>query len=107
MAKNFEIGKIYLRKSGSGIGADHCSYCDYYLITRKTDKSIWWKKISVITELYSRDTNEKADFKKFEKAVEKRSKLKVYENNEYFIDTHESGYQDYIFFKYAEEIELN
>ena len=105
--RKFEIGKIYLHKSGSGIGFDHCSYGDYYLITRKTEKSIWWKKISVATELYSRDTNEKANFKKFEKAVEKRSKLKADEDGEYFIDTHESGYQDYIFFKYTKEIELN
>ncbi|MDD7616962.1 MAG: hypothetical protein PUJ85_06420 [bacterium] len=103
--EKFEIGKVYLRKSGCGIGADHCSYCDYYLITRKNEKSIWWKKISITTELYSRDTNEKADFKKFEKAVEKRSKLNIYkENEEYFIDTHESGYKDYIFVKYAKEV---
>lgn len=108
MEKKFEVKKVYSHKTGSGIGADHCSYCDYYLITRKTEKSIWWKKISVITELYSRDTNEKADFKKFEKAVERRSKLNIYkEKEEYFIDTHESGYQDYIFFEYTKEVELN
>ena len=107
MAK-FEIGKIYLKESGSGIGADHCSYCDYYLITRRSEKSIWWKKISITTELYSRDTNEKADFKKFEKAIERRSKIGIdYENEEYFIDTKESGYQEYIFIKYAKEVELN
>ena len=107
MAK-FEIGKIYLRKSGSGIGADHCSYGDYYLITRRSEKSIWWKKISVTTELYSRDTNEKADFKKFENAVERRSKLSTnHDGGEYFIDTHESGYKDYIFIEYAKEVELN
>ena len=104
----FEIGKIYLRKSGCGIGADHCSYYTYYLITRRSEKSIWWKKISITTELYSRDTNEKADFKKFEKAVERRSKIGIsHEDDEYFIDTHESGYQDYIFIKYTKEIELN
>ena len=107
MAK-FEIGKIYSKKSGCGIGADHCSYCDYYLITRRSEKSIWWKKISITTELYSRDTNEKADFKKFEKAVERRSKLSInHDGGEYFIDTKESGYQEYIFIKYAKEIELN
>ena len=107
MAK-FEIGKIYLRKSGSGIGYDECISYDYYLITRKTEKSIWWKKISVITELYCHETNEKADFKKFEKAVEKRSKIGIdSEGKEYFIDTRESGCQEYIFFKYTKEIELN
>ena len=106
--ERFEIGKIYLRKSGSGIGADHCSYYTYYLITRRSEKSIWWKKISITTELYSRDTNEKADFKKFEKAVERRSKIGIdSEGKEYFIDTRESGYQEYIFIKYTKEIELN
>ena len=100
MAK-FEIGKIYLRKSDCGIGADHCSYYDYYLITRKNEKSIWWKKISITTELYSRATNEKADFKKFENAVEKRSKLSIYDNAECFANAN-----DYIFFKYTKEIEL-
>ena len=107
--KKFEIGKVYCNSSGSGIGADQCIYDDYYLITRKTEKSIWWKKISVARELYSRATNEKADFKKFEKAVEKRSKLNIYEDKEeeYFIDTRKSGYQDYIFFEYTKEIELN
>ena len=106
--EKFEIGKIYLRKSGSGIGADHCSCNDYYLITRRSEKSIWWKKISIITELYSRETKEKADFKKFEKAVERRSKIGInHDGGEYFIDTHESGYQDYIFIKYAKKVELN
>ena len=104
----FEIGKIYSNKKSSGIGYDECISYDYYLITRKTEKSIWWKKISVTTELYCRETNEKADFKKFEKAVEKRSKIGIdSEGKEYFIDTRESGYQDYIFIKYTKEIELN
>ena len=107
MAK-FEIEKIYSKKSGSGIGYDECRYCDYYLITRRSEKSIWWKKISITTELYSRVNNEKADFKKFEKAVERRSKLSIdHDGEEYFIDTHESGYQEYIFIRYAKEIELN
>ena len=100
--EKFEIGKVYSYKRGSGIGYDECISYDYYLITRKTEKSIWWKKISIITELYSRKTNEKADFKKFEKAVEKRSKLSMYDNAECFANAN-----DYIFFKYAKEIELN
>ena len=46
--------------------------------------------------------------KEFEKAVERRSKIGIsHEDDEYFIDTHESGYQDYIFIKYTKEIELN
>ena len=105
--EKFKIGKVYSHKIGSGSGYDECVYYDYYLITRKSEKSIWWKKISVATELYSRKTNEKADFKKFENAVERRSKIGIYENEEYFIDTRKSGYQDYIFFEYAKEIELN
>ena len=106
--KKFEIGKIYSYERGSGIGYDHCSYCDYYLITRKTEKSIWWKRISAAVEIFGAAVNEKADFKKFEKAVERRSKLSInHDGGEYFIDTHESGYQDYIFIKYTKEIELN
>ena len=102
--EKFEVGKIYSHKNGSGCGYDECVSYDYYLITRKTEKSIWWKKISVAVEVYGKAVDEKADFKKFEKAVEKRSKLKVYEDEEYFIDTRESGCQDYIFFKYTKEV---
>ena len=102
--EKFEVGKIYSYERSSGSGYDECRYCDYYLITRKTEKSIWWKKISVAVEVYGKAVDEKADFKKFEKAVEKRSKLKVYEDEEYFIDTRESGCQDYIFFKYTKEV---
>ena len=102
--EKFEVGKIYAYKRGSGSGYDECRYCDYYLITRKTEKSIWWKKISVTVELYGKVVDEKADFKKFEKAVEKRSKIGIYEDEEYFINTRESGYQDYIFFKYTKEV---
>ena len=105
--KKFEVGKVYSNKRGSGCGYDECISYDYYLITRKTEKSIWWKKISAAVEVYGKDINEKADFKKFEKAVEKRSKIGIYEGDEYFIYTRESGCQDYIFFKYAEEVELN
>ena len=106
--KKFEIEKIYSYERSSGIGFDSCSYCDYYLITRKSEKSIWWKKISVTTELFGAPFDEKADFKKFEKAVERRSKIGIdSESEEYFIDTKESGYQEYIFIKYAKEIELN
>ena len=102
--EKFEVGKIYLYKRGSGCGYDECRYYDYYLITRKTEKSIWYKRISVTVELYGKATNEKADFKKFEEAVEKRSKIGSYEGGESFIYTYEYGWQDYIFFKYAEEV---
>ena len=105
--KKFEVGKIYSYERGSGSGYDECRDCDYYLITRKTEKSIWYKRISVAVELYGKATNEKADFKKFEEAVEKRSKIGSYEGGESFIYTYECGWQDYIFFKYAEEVELN
>ena len=101
--EKFEIGKIYSYKRGSGIGYDECIFYDYYLITRKTEKSIWWKKISVVVESYGKAVDEKADFNKFEKAVEKRSKIGIYEGEEYFIYTRESGCQDYIFFKYTKE----
>ena len=102
--EKFEVGKIYSYKKGSGCGYDECISYDYYLITRKTEKSIWYKRISVAVEVYGKDINEKADFKKFEKAVEKRSKLSIYEGGECFIYTRESGCQDYIFFKYTKEV---
>ena len=102
--EKFEVGKIYSYKKGSGCGYDECISYDYYLITRKTEKSIWWKKISVAVEVYGKAVDEKADFKKFEKAVEKRSKIGFYEDEEYFIYTRESGCQDYIFFKYTKEV---
>ena len=105
--EKFEVGKVYSNERGSGSGYDECRDCDYYLITRKTEKSIWWKKISVAVEVYGKAINEKADFKKFEKAAEKRSKIGIYEDEEYFIDTRESGVKEYIFFKYAKEVELN
>ena len=102
--EKFEVGKIYSYERGSGSGYDECISYDYYLITRKTEKSIWWKKISVEVEVYGKVVAKKADFKKFEKAVEKRSKIGIYEDEEYFIDTRESGSQDYIFFKYTKEV---
>ena len=105
--KKFEVGKIYAYKRGSGCGYDECRYYDYYLITRKTEKSIWYKRISVAVELYGKFVNEKADFNKFEEAVEKRSKIGRYEDGESFIYTYDFGWQEYIFFKYAEEVELN
>ena len=104
--EKFEVGKIYSYERGSGSGYDECRDCDYYLITRKTEKSIWYKRISVTVELYGKFVNEKADFNKFEEAVEKRSKIGSYEGGESFIYTYECGWQDYIFFKYAEEVEL-
>ena len=105
--KKFEVGKIYSYKRGSGIGYDECISYDYYLITRKSEKSIWWKKISVAVEVYGKAVNEKAELKDFEKATEKRSKIGIYEEEEYFIDTPEFGSQNYIFFKYTKEVELN
>ena len=104
MEKKFEVGKVYLHTHGSGIGYDECVWRDYYLITRKTEKSIWYKRISVAVELYGKAVNEKADFKKFEEAVEKRSKIGSYEGGESFIYTYDCGWQDYIFFKYAKEV---
>ena len=102
--EKFEVGKIYSYKKGSGCGYDECISYNYYLITRKTEKSIWWKKISVSVEVYGKAVDEKADFKEFEKAVEKRSKINIYEDEEYFIDTPEFGSQNYIFFKYTKEV---
>ena len=102
--EKFEVGKIYSYERGSGSGYDECRDCDYYLITRKTEKSIWYKRISVAVEVYGKSVDEKADFKKFEKAVEKRSKIDIYEDEEYFIDTPEFGSQNYIFFKYTKEV---
>ena len=105
--KKFEVGKIYSFKESSGCGYDECSFCNYYLITRKTEKSIWYKRISVAVELYGKLVNEKADFNKFEKAAEKRSKINPYEDWEGFMYTYKPGWQDYICLKHAKEVELN
>ena len=102
--EKFEVGKIYSYERGSGSGYDECRDRDYYLITRKNEKSIWWKKISVAVEVYGKAVDEKADFKKFENAVEKRSKLSEYDGGECFSYKRESGCQDYIFFKYTKEV---
>ena len=104
--RKFEIGKVYSYVRRSGIGCDECIYYDYYLITRKTEKSIYWKRISVTVERFGKTVNEKADFNKFDNVIEKRSKIGIYEDEEYFIDTRESGIQHYIFFKYTNEVEL-
>lgn len=99
MENKFEVGKIYVNKHGCGIGYDECVFNDYYLITRKTEKTIWWKKISKATILYGEPINEKADFSKFETAEEKRSKIKFYKDAEKFDDRYET-----IYFDYAKEV---
>ena len=55
--EKFEVGKIYSYERGSGSGYDKCRDCDYYLITRKTEKSIWYKRISVAVESYGKAVN--------------------------------------------------
>ena len=79
--EKFEVGKIYAYKRGSGCGYDECISYDYYLITRKTEKSIWWKKISVAVEVYGKVVDEKADFKKFDVTVTKADDRKALEIN--------------------------
>ena len=99
MEKKFEVGKIYVHDHGCGVGYDECVWNDYYLITRKTEKSIWWKKITLAKILYGKIIDEKPDFSKFETTKEKRSKLSLYEDAENFDDRYET-----IFIKYAEEV---
>ena len=99
MEKKFEVGKIYLHTRGSGIGYDECVWREYYLITRKTEKSIWWKKITLAKILYGKIIDEKPDFSKFENAEEKRSKISLYKDAENFVDRYETVYVDY-----AEEV---
>ena len=41
--KKFEVGKIYVDFEHKGLGYDECLYAHYYLIERKSDKSIWIK----------------------------------------------------------------
>ena len=95
MEKKFEVGKIYVNKHGCGIGYDECVFNEYYLITRKTEKTIWWKKMSLATILYGEPIDEKPDFSKFETADEKKSKIKLYKDSEYFADRYENVYIDY------------
>ena len=95
MEKKFEVGKIYLNTHGCGIGYDECVWRDYYLITRKTEKSIWWKKITLAKILYGKIIDEKPDFSKLETAEEKRSKIKLYKDAENFDDRYETVYVEY------------
>lgn len=95
MEKKFEVGKIYVNKHGCGCGYDECVFNDYYLITRKTEKTIWWKKMSLATILYGEIIDEKPDFSEFETADEKKSKIKLYKDSEYFADRYENVYIDY------------
>ena len=99
MEKKFEVGKIYVNDHGCGIGYDECVWNDYYLVTRKSEKSIWWKKITKAKILYGKIIDEKPDFSKFETAEEKRSKIRLYEGEEVFDDKRET-----IFFDYAKEV---
>ena len=99
MEKKFEIGKIYLHTHGCGIGYDECVWRDYYLITRKSEKSIWWKKITLAKILYGKIIDDEPDFSKFETAEEKRSKISLYKDEETFADRYET-----IFFDYAKEV---
>ena len=99
MEKKFEVGKIYVNEHGCGIGYDECVWNDYYLITRKTEKSIWWKKITKAKIYYGKIIEEKPDFSKFETAEEKRSKISLYKDEEKFVDRYET-----IFFDYAKEV---
>ena len=95
MEKKFEIGKIYKHTHGCGIGYDECVWNDYYLITRKTEKTIWWKKITKASIYYGKIIDEKPDFSKFETAEEKRSKIKLYKDAENFDDRYETVYVEY------------
>ena len=95
MEKKFEVGKIYVNDHGCGIGYDECVWNDYYLITRKSEKSIWWKKITKAKILYGKIIDEKPDFSKFETAEEKRSKISLYKDAENFVDRYETVYVDY------------
>ena len=97
--KKFEEGKIYVNEHGCGIGYDECVWRDYYLITRKTEKSIWWKKITLAKIHYGKIIEEKPDFSKFETAEEKRSKISLYKDAENFVDRYETVYVEY-----AEEV---
>ena len=99
MEKKFEVGKIYADRKGCGCGYDECVWNDYYLITRKSEKSIWWKKITKATILYGEKIDEKPDFSKLETSEEKRSKIRLYEGEEVFDDGHHT-----IFFDFAKEV---
>ena len=99
MEKKFEVGKVYADKRGCGCGYDECLWEACYLITRKSEKSIWWKKVIVTEEIYGKYINEKLDFEDFETKDEKRSKISLYEDAECFNDK-----DDIIFFEHAKEV---
>jgi len=55
MSKTFEVGKIYVNFKHCGIGYDECVYAEYYLIERKSEKSIWARKAVVNICIYGKD----------------------------------------------------
>lgn len=87
----FEVGKIYVQFDHSGIAWDHCCIAHYYLIERKSDKSIWTRQAWKPVEMWGKDIMSKEEAINIDPATLEftdiqRSKLGISESSgtEYF-----------------------
>lgn len=110
--KKFEVGKIYVNFDHCGIGYDECVYAEYYLIERKSEKSIWARKAVINICLYGKDIISKEDAinidpEKLSFSEINRSKLYISDrdNDEYFY-YNDPRYtcKDYINVNYCKEV---
>lgn len=108
----FEVGKIYVKFKQCGIGYDENVYAEYFLIERKSEKSIWARKAEVNICLYGNDimSREEAiniDPAKLAFSEINRSKLNVSDrdNDEYFYyNDPRFTFKDYVNVNYCKEV---
>ena len=105
--KQFETGKIYVNFNYCG---EYCCAAEYYLIEKKSDKSIWVRKAQLWQEYYGRVNFSKDQAINIDPAVLEfsdiqRSKLCSLKDHEYFVFTDkEFDIKHYIFSEYCKEI---
>ena len=105
----FETGKLYVDLNSCGYGYDEVTWAEYLYVTRKTDKTIWFRRAIKYLSKYGTEyiTKEEALTMPIDELVfdgEKRYKLKtdVYNgiSNEYIMGADDT----YINIKYLTEI---
>lgn len=105
--KKFEIGKIYLTFEYCG---EYCRAADYYLIEKKSDKSIWVRKARLWQEYYGRENFSKdqaltIDPAELEFSDIQRSKLCIDKDHENFVFTDKKfDIKYYVFSEYCKEL---
>lgn len=111
--KKFEVGKIYVDFKHCGIGYDECVYAQYYLIDRKSEKSIWVSKAEVNICLYGKDLMSKEEAINidpvklcFDEEVY-RSKLYISDRDQdefFYYNDPRYTFKDYVNVNYCKEI---